>query len=89
MQILPPAIFSNSNDNINASKEEARVFVGYGLNAVFTEFSADSSVLCDAHFGAVTSWERGDIQSYRAYKFPWVGKPNYPPRIAIKLSEGI
>jgi hypothetical protein len=86
MQILPPSVVSNSNTNINASKEEARVFVGYGLNAVFTEFSADSSVLCDAHFGAVTSWERGDIQSYRAYKFPWVGKPNYPPHMTIKLS---
>lgn len=86
MQILPPAVVSNSNGNINATEEEARVFVGYGLNAVFTEFSADSSVLCDAHFGAVTSWERGDIQSYRAYKFSWVGKPNYPPRMAIKLS---
>jgi hypothetical protein len=88
MQILPPAIVPNSNDNINASKEEARVFVGYGLNAVFTVFSADSSVLCDAHFGAVTSWERGDIQSYRAYKFSWVGKPSHPPRMTIKLSEG-
>ena len=89
MQILPPAVVSDTNTNINASKEEARVFVGYGLNAVFTEFSADSSVLCDAHFGAVTSWERGDIQSYRAYKFPWVGKPNYPPRMTIKLSIDI
>ena len=94
VQILPPAVVSdsnsnsNSNSNINAFKEEARVFIGYGLNAVFTEFSADSSVLCDAHFGAVTSWERGDIQSYRAYKFPWVGRPNYPPRMTIKLSTG-
>jgi hypothetical protein len=88
MQILPPSVISNSNTNINASKEEARVFVGYGLNAVFTEYNADASVLCDAHFGAVTSWERGDIQSYRAYKFPWVGRPNYPPRMTIKLSEG-
>jgi hypothetical protein len=89
MQILPPAVVSNNNNNngnTNASKEEARVLVGYGLNAVFTEFSADSTVLCDAHFGAVTSWERGDIQSYRAYKFPWVGKPSYPPRMTMKLS---
>jgi hypothetical protein len=85
MQILPPAVVSNSNGN---ASREARVLVGYGLNAVFAEFSADGSVLCDAHFGAVTSWERGDIQSYRAYKFPWVGRPNYPPRMTVKLSAG-
>jgi hypothetical protein len=73
MQILPA-----TSDN-----DDARFLVGYGLNAVFTEFDANGSVVCDAHFGAVTSWERGDIQSYRVYKFPWIGRPNYPPRMVI------
>lgn len=73
LQLLPPT-FNHS---------DARVFVGYGLNAVFTEFDANGTTLCDAHFGAVTSWERGDIQSYRAYKFPWIGRPKYQPRIAM------
>lgn len=73
MQILPPDI----------EGADARVLVGYGLNAVFTEFNANGSVACDAHFGAVTSWERGDIQSYRVYKFPWIGKPKYRPRMVI------
>ncbi|KAM0718429.1 hypothetical protein Q7P37_005499 [Cladosporium fusiforme] len=73
MQILPPT--SNNSD--------ARVFIGYGLNAVFTEFDANGTALCDAHYGAVTSWERGDIQSYRACKFPWIGRPKYKPRIAL------
>lgn len=73
MQILPPDLGSPS----------ARVLVGYGLNAVFTEFNANGSVACDAHFGAVTSWERGDIQSYRVYKLPWIGMPKYKPRMVI------
>jgi hypothetical protein len=73
MQILPP----------DSEGSDTRVLVGYGLNAVFTEFEANGSVACDAHFGAVTSWERGDIQSYRVYKFPWVGMPKYRPRMVI------
>lgn len=73
MQILP-----STSDGV-----DARVLVGYGLNAVFTEFEATGSVVCDAHYGAVTSWERGDIQSYRVYKFPWVGLPKYKPRMMI------
>lgn len=73
MQILPS----------NVEGSDARVLVGYGLNAVFTEFEANGSVACDAHFGAVTSWERGDIQSYRVYKFPWIGLPKYKPRMVI------
>jgi hypothetical protein len=73
MQILPAT----------SDEEDATFLIGYGLNAVFTEFNANGSVLCDAHFGAVTSWERGDIQSYRVYKFPWIGLPNYPPRMVI------
>ena len=63
---------------------DANVFVGYGLSAVMTEYSANGSVLCDMHFGSETSWERGDIQSYRAYKFNWVGQPTYPPIAVIK-----
>jgi hypothetical protein len=73
MQILPPDI----------EGADARVLVGYGLNAVFTEFNANGSVACDAHFGAITSWERGDIQSYRVYEFPWIGLPKYKPRMVI------
>jgi hypothetical protein len=73
MQILPAT----------SDEADARFLVGYGLNAVFTEFNANGSAICDAHFGAVTSWERGDIQSYRVYKFPWIGLPNYAPRMMI------
>lgn len=63
--------------------QDPKVLVGYGLNALFTEFDADGTVLCDVHFGADTSWERGDIQSYRAYKFPWTGRPETKPAVDI------
>jgi hypothetical protein len=73
VQILPPS----------SSNQDPKVLVGYGLNAVWTEFSSNGTVLCDAHYGSITSWERGDIQSYRIYKFPWTGYPTNPPKVEI------
>lgn len=62
---------------------DPRVLLGYGLNAVFAEFDPNGTVLCDVRYGAKTSWERGDIQSYRAYKMAWTGRPEWPPNIEI------
>ncbi|KAF2766214.1 hypothetical protein EJ03DRAFT_338494 [Teratosphaeria nubilosa] len=64
-------------------ERDPKILVGYGLNAVWTEFAADGTILCDVHYGAETSWERGDIQSYRTYKFPWVGRPQGRPSVDI------
>lgn len=72
MQILP-----------QGHGRDPKVLVGYGLNAVFTEFEADGTVLCDTHFAARKSWERGDMQSYRAYKFDWHGMPETAPSADI------
>lgn len=77
MQILPPT----------SDEQNAKVLVSYGLNAVFTEFDANGSVLCDAHYGAMTSWERGDVQSYRVFKFPWVGTPKYKPHMMVDTAS--
>lgn len=64
--------------------KDSHVLAGYGLNAVITTFSSNGSVLCDAHFGASTSWKNGNVQSYRAFKFPWSGRPGYPPSVALR-----
>lgn len=64
--------------------EESKMFVGYGLNAAMTEFASNGTVLCDMHFGAASSWETGDVQSYRAHKYAWIGRPSVPPNAAIR-----
>ncbi|CAK3740644.1 hypothetical protein DOTSEDRAFT_70388 [Lecanosticta acicola] len=69
--------------------QDPKVLVGYGLNAVWTEFESDGNVLCDVHYGATTSWERGDIQSYRTYKFPWIGLPEEPPSAEISDDDAV
>ncbi|KAF2721702.1 hypothetical protein K431DRAFT_346129 [Polychaeton citri CBS 116435] len=81
----PAGVRSSSQGSVQlipqADGSDPHLFVGYGLNAVMTEFHPNGTALCDIHFGANTSWERGDIQSYRAYKFPWVGRPRTRPRV--------
>lgn len=83
----PSGVRSSSQGSVQVlpatSGQDSKVLVGYGLNAVWTEFDANGTVLCDVHYGAVTSWERGDIQSYRTYKFPWTGSPEQPPLVDI------
>jgi hypothetical protein len=51
------------------------VFVGWGAAGPFTEFTPDGAVRFDASFGD------GSV-SYRALRFPWVGKPATSPSIA-------
>lgn len=66
---------------------DPKALVGYGLNAVITEYNSNGSVLCDLHFGAESSWERGDVQSYRAHKSHWVGRPKTGPVAATQGNE--
>lgn len=86
--IHPKHIISWTQGSVQLLPQEhghdARVLVGYGMNAVATEFSSNGTMVCDMHFGADSSWETGDVQSYRAYKFPWVGRPASPPSIAVR-----
>ncbi|KAJ8606156.1 hypothetical protein MRB53_041163 [Persea americana] len=72
MQVLP-----------GAEDARTKVFVGYGSNAVFTEFDINGTTLCDVHFSAQSAWEESLIQSYRAFKFAWTGTPTWSPRIEI------
>lgn len=72
MQILP------SEDG-----SDPRILLGFGYVGVWTEFSADGEVLCDNRFSTMSSWGKGDVQSYRALKAPWKGEPQWPPAVAF------
>lgn len=49
-------------------------FVGWGIEAAFTEYDAAGAALLDGHLTAAGS------QSYRAYRCMWAGMPADPPR---------
>jgi hypothetical protein len=57
------------------------VFVGWGAEPFFSEFSASGQVLFDAHM-------HGSYESYRAYRFPWTGAPTQRPAIAVRAAHG-
>ncbi|KAK4903430.1 hypothetical protein LTR27_000361 [Elasticomyces elasticus] len=60
------------------------VLLGYGNNPVLTEFAPNGTILCDAYFGPSKGWTSGNVQSYRALKFKWVGLPTGKPSLTLK-----
>jgi hypothetical protein len=70
----PDGLLSDSQGNVQVLPN-GNVFVGWGSEPYFTEYSPGGEVLLDAHFDAQKS-------SYRSFRFPWVGKPTERPAIA-------
>ena len=70
----PDDLLAGSQGNMQVLPN-GNVFIGWGSEPYFTEFSEEGEVLFDAHFAARNS-------SYRAYRFPWVGMPSEDPAIA-------
>lgn len=50
---------------------------GWGHQPRFTEFGPRGTILFDGRFG------HGRVDSYRAYRFPWIGHPRRPPDVAV------
>jgi hypothetical protein len=61
---------------------DGHVFVGWGSNEYFTEFDRSGRILLDVRFGS------GESDSYRAYRFPWVGHPTDRPAVAARWARG-
>ncbi len=53
------------------------VFVGWGSEPYFSEFSRDGKLLFDASFPS-------QVESYRAFRFPWKGLPEDRPAIVAE-----
>jgi hypothetical protein len=70
----PGALSSGSQGDVQLL-ENGDVFVGWGSEPYFSEFSPGGQLLFDAHM-------RGSYQSYRTYRFGWTGSPTEAPAIA-------
>jgi Arylsulfotransferase (ASST) len=68
------ALSSGSQGNIQ-QLAGGGVFVGWGSEPYFSEFSPTGQLLFDGHM-------HGTYQSYRTYRFPWSGTPTSAPAIA-------
>jgi hypothetical protein len=57
---------------------DGNYLVGWGHEPYVTEFGPHGKTLLDLRFG------RSGVDSYRAYRFPWVGRPHSKPAIAVE-----
>lgn len=71
----PDGWVSDSQGNMQVL-DSGRVLIGWGSEPHYSEFTADGELLYDA--------ELAGGQSYRTYRFPWVGEPTEPPRFVLE-----
>lgn len=76
----PEALFAIYQGNVQ-TLPNGNVFVGWGSAPHLSEFSRDGRLLFDARFPP-------DVESYRAFRFPWEGRPEEDPAIAIEPGDG-
>ena len=84
--INPQHIYGMSQGSMQVLPN-GNVLLGYGNTGAMTEFAANGTVLCDVHFGPQAWFGSGDIQSYRTFKFDWVGRPDSKPDVAVVVDD--
>ncbi len=67
----PETVFADTQGNAQVLPN-GNVFVGWGSESNFSEFSRDGKLLFDASFPS-------KLESYRAFRFPWKGQPQETP----------
>ena len=78
-QYVHPARLLADNQGSMQILPDGRVFVGWGDQPYFSEFTADGTLVLDGRLPA-------NDQSYRAFAYDWVGKPTDAPALAVQPS---
>jgi hypothetical protein len=77
----PNKISADTQGNVQVLPN-GNVFVGWGSEPFFSEFSRDGKLLFGASFSS-------ELESYRAFRFPWKGQPKDAPAVVAEVgSEG-
>jgi hypothetical protein len=76
----PKPLSAGSQGNLQPL-ENGDMFIGWGSEPYFSEYTATGALVFDARMPAKT-------QSYRAYRFPWTGAPTGAPSIAAASGAG-
>jgi Arylsulfotransferase (ASST) len=72
----PDNVFSDTQGNVQLLPN-GNVFIGWGSEPSFSEFSRDGKLIFDASLPP-------EIESYRAFRFPWKGYPQDDPALAAE-----
>ena len=76
--LYPGGLFAENQANMQVLPN-GNVFIGWGSEPFFSEFSRDGRLLYNANLPPET-------ESYRAFRFPWEGRPAEDP--AVKAESG-
>jgi hypothetical protein len=74
-----PSLLAASQGNMQ-TLADGNTVVGYGAVPEISEYAQDGSLLFDAH-------QPFDMTFYRAFRFPWSGRPVSPPAIFASLNN--
>jgi Arylsulfotransferase (ASST) len=74
-----PPLLAASQGNAQ-TLSDGNVLVGYGGSPAISEFANDGSLLLDAHLPL-------DMSFYRAFRYPWSGRPLSPPAVLASLND--
>ena len=74
-----PPLLAASQGNMQ-TLADGNTLVGYGGVPAISEFAKDGSLLFDAH-------QPFDMSFYRAFRFPWSGRPLSPPAVLASLND--
>ena len=74
-----PPLLAASQGNMQ-TLADGNTVVGYGAVPAISEFTPDGSLLFDAHLPF-------DMSFYRAFRFPWSGRPLSPPAVLASLND--
>lgn len=80
----PFAMIQSESQGSYQTLPNGNILLGYGFNAVMTEFSPDGTLLCDAWWMPQGDFGSGSVQSYRNLKYHWVGLPKTPPSMVFQ-----
>jgi hypothetical protein len=72
----PEKLLTTSQGNVQLLSN-ANVFIGWGSAPLISEFSYEGKLLFNAHFPP-------DVESYRAFRFPWKGYPTDAPAVVAE-----
>jgi hypothetical protein len=75
----PRGLLATSQGNAQFFPDR-RVVVGWGAEPYISEFDGDGKLVFDARLPK-------KVDTYRAYRFPWAGRPDTRPAIAVRRED--
>lgn len=84
-----PNITVASQGNVQ-SLPNGNKFIGWGQSQYYSEFNEAGNTEVNPSLNLLYDAQMPDTNySYRAYRNNWIGIPCYPPKIAVRLAQGV